>query len=549
MGQTKYDVFISYSRKDYAIGKEIIPNNAISAIKQRLEENDISFWFDEEGIYSGQKFVDIITEAIADSKVFLFISSINSNSNKSKWTRSEIFEAFDTDKPIIPLKIDECDYHKSLKFYLRPLDFISFYENREDAPQELVRSIIIIKRECEEKERIESELNRINEIKIKISNLAKDYRMMSMKQEIIWKDLIKYNKAIGREEKSCPVCEKKVPIEATNCDRCGWFFSPINHIDGSSDMTIENDTVVLCRANWKIMNEISNYDEEINKIKQLHKRQLSEKESDIENIKISHRKTLDDYERRIKVFLELKDKLHAQISEMEEKLTANKSELDNKNLLIGELESKASKYELLLDARDKELSKNIGKLNEYEKETSKRVREAKEREEEISALKKHIIEQEMRLKETEQIADECKKELAKVRKEKGDISYKMDTVNERNAELEKIMKGIAPAIIMSSLSSSLSSSLNKYLNDKQKKTIPQNNSKKRNSILEFEWHQLVQESKINRQESIFGENLVKDTIDINKLISSLNDMNVSVDIDKILDCRTIRELKNLLIAK
>lgn len=28
MGQTKYDVFISYSRKDYAIGKEIIPNNA-----------------------------------------------------------------------------------------------------------------------------------------------------------------------------------------------------------------------------------------------------------------------------------------------------------------------------------------------------------------------------------------------------------------------------------------------------------------------------------------------------------------------------------------
>lgn len=55
MEQTKHDVFISYSRKDYVDEhKNVIPNNNdISKIKTALTEAGITYWFDEEGIYSG----------------------------------------------------------------------------------------------------------------------------------------------------------------------------------------------------------------------------------------------------------------------------------------------------------------------------------------------------------------------------------------------------------------------------------------------------------------------------------------------------------------
>ena len=51
MEQLKYDVFISYSTKDYIDeSKNVIPNNVISQIKTALREAGISYWFDEDGI-------------------------------------------------------------------------------------------------------------------------------------------------------------------------------------------------------------------------------------------------------------------------------------------------------------------------------------------------------------------------------------------------------------------------------------------------------------------------------------------------------------------
>ena len=61
MEQKKYDVFISYSRNDYVDElKNVIPGNEVSKIKDALTEAGISYWFDEEGIYSGQNFVEKI---------------------------------------------------------------------------------------------------------------------------------------------------------------------------------------------------------------------------------------------------------------------------------------------------------------------------------------------------------------------------------------------------------------------------------------------------------------------------------------------------------
>ena len=53
MEQTKYDVFISYSRRDYVDERNnVIPGNVVSKIKEALTNAGISYWFDEEGIYS-----------------------------------------------------------------------------------------------------------------------------------------------------------------------------------------------------------------------------------------------------------------------------------------------------------------------------------------------------------------------------------------------------------------------------------------------------------------------------------------------------------------
>lgn len=94
------DVFISYSRKDYQNAeKKLIPNSAIQKIKEKLEKNGISYWFDEDGIYTGDQFVNLIAKSIKDASVFIFVSSKNSNS--SPWALNEVATAYHYKKKII----------------------------------------------------------------------------------------------------------------------------------------------------------------------------------------------------------------------------------------------------------------------------------------------------------------------------------------------------------------------------------------------------------------------------------------------------------------
>lgn len=89
----EYDVFISYSRRDYADeNKQVIPDNIISKIRELFDANGISYWFDEDGVYSGDAFAPVLARNIKASKLFLFISS--SNSNASEWTSNEIAVAY-----------------------------------------------------------------------------------------------------------------------------------------------------------------------------------------------------------------------------------------------------------------------------------------------------------------------------------------------------------------------------------------------------------------------------------------------------------------------
>ena len=136
----KYDVFISYSRRDYIDESgNAIPGNIISKIKDALKKNGITYWIDEDGINSGDEFARLIIRSIKDSKILLFVST--ENSNNSEWTRKEIASAISYKKKIIPFKYDDTPFNDSLLLYLADLDFISYAKTGDKALNRLVTSI------------------------------------------------------------------------------------------------------------------------------------------------------------------------------------------------------------------------------------------------------------------------------------------------------------------------------------------------------------------------------------------------------------------------
>lgn len=163
VSKIEYDVFISYSRSDYEnADKTIISNNPILKIKEAFTRNNITYWFDEEGCYSGEKFVSVITDAIEKSSIFLFVSS--SSSNQSRWTEGEVMIAIEEKKRIIPLRIDDSAYNKTFKLLLAPIDYIDYKSNHDVGIQKLVASVLQYKNEREKEVReMEQALRQRNE--------------------------------------------------------------------------------------------------------------------------------------------------------------------------------------------------------------------------------------------------------------------------------------------------------------------------------------------------------------------------------------------------
>lgn len=93
----KYDVFISYSRKDTAIADKIC---------YAFDRAGITYFIDRQGIGGAYEFPEVLANAILDSKLFLYLAS--ENAYKSKFTNSEITFAFNEKEKnsILPYIID-----------------------------------------------------------------------------------------------------------------------------------------------------------------------------------------------------------------------------------------------------------------------------------------------------------------------------------------------------------------------------------------------------------------------------------------------------------
>ena len=259
----KYDVFISYSRRDYVDENyNVIPGNAIAEIQNVFDENGITYWFDKDGIYSGQEFIEIITGAIAESKMLIFISS--KHSNESIWTAGEIFEALDGEKAIIPVKIDNCQYNKKFKLLIRPLDYIDYQENPQNALKDLLRAINKVKEDIAQKQREEEKLRQEKEaeakkekIKEEISILAKDCQRLTLQQIDVVKQIFEKQTYIGNTTKICPICDKEVSISSDFCNRCGWTFPILYYIDGNDTYQLDEKQLSVARTNWRSINMVS----------------------------------------------------------------------------------------------------------------------------------------------------------------------------------------------------------------------------------------------------------------------------------------------------
>lgn len=170
----KYDIFISYSRKDSAI---------VERYYDYLIAAELSVWLDKDGIETGDEFKKKIVHAIMDSNVFLFFSSVNSNT--SPWTVKEVNVAVNYKKKIIPVKLDITPYEESIMFDLAGLDFFdhanngfeigvgkllaAFGKNVEDVNKEVIRR-------KNEQERLHKEaiLHQKGVVKTRIQNRKKN---------------------------------------------------------------------------------------------------------------------------------------------------------------------------------------------------------------------------------------------------------------------------------------------------------------------------------------------------------------------------------------
>ncbi len=115
-----YDVFISYSRRDTKVADKVC---------KALSEAGISCFIDRVGISAGVSFTDVITKAIDESSVFLFLGS--SNSYRSKFTVAEVFYAFNHKQPgsIIPYLLDDAAMPAQLEFILGTTNWLRMKEH------------------------------------------------------------------------------------------------------------------------------------------------------------------------------------------------------------------------------------------------------------------------------------------------------------------------------------------------------------------------------------------------------------------------------------
>lgn len=254
----KYDVFISYSRKDYVDEqKNVIPDNVISIIKDKLIENNISYWMDEEGNLTGKKFAHIIAGKIRESMIFIFVCSKNSVS--SRWVDRELSVADTLNKHIIPFVCDDSCYDDKVIMFTSSLDRIEYHSNPQKELDKLISAIKKDKIELEEKNKKER-LKKTQE-----EEEEKKRRQLYEEQQRRLISNIKLScESLNNEEKKLEIEREKLYLETDGVADTSVRNSLKDFISSSSPIRkkLQEEKLELISKNEELYNELQKIKDE-----------------------------------------------------------------------------------------------------------------------------------------------------------------------------------------------------------------------------------------------------------------------------------------------
>jgi hypothetical protein len=119
-------IFISYSRKDAAIAR---------AIADSLAEADFSAWFDFDDLEPGQRWVQVIQQAVEECDAMVVVMS--RAARDSEWVERETLLAMDLKKPLHVVLIEDIP----LPLHLINRQYIDFRDESEAARKRALRKL------------------------------------------------------------------------------------------------------------------------------------------------------------------------------------------------------------------------------------------------------------------------------------------------------------------------------------------------------------------------------------------------------------------------
>ena len=340
MDQENYDVFISYSRDDYVDNKKnIIPGNVVSIIKKTLKDAGISYWMDEDGL-SGYKFSEVIAEYIKRCKLFLFIST--ANSNKSEWTSDEIATARAYKKTIIPIKCDDSEFNSSYILYIAKLDYVEYYVNPEKALAKLRDSIKAYLETFSNQEELVNTINktitrlRIGEEKIKLDRedllLEADKIKDKGQQEALKKKIVESSpirKEYLKKMESLKESNENLEIEKES----------ITRLLAEKDIALKDKDATLT----ELKNKLSD-------TQQSSSVKLSSAKQEIEQIRLTY------------------EKLQNEKQQLEQKVTETEQQLKTAKVDLSRISDRQKAYQTRINNLEKENSDLFIAVEKYKKQ-------------------------------------------------------------------------------------------------------------------------------------------------------------------------------------
>lgn len=161
--QPPFDAYICFSRKDIVDEYDaILEDSPIMQIVGSLNRAGYHIFFDEKGSLLGDDYKERILPILEASNIFVFLST--KNANESEVIRREVAIADELGKTIIPVRVDDTPYHRSLWARIVDLNYCKFFANPDLGIKDLETAIKKHKEKIRYAELLKQEEERQNEL-------------------------------------------------------------------------------------------------------------------------------------------------------------------------------------------------------------------------------------------------------------------------------------------------------------------------------------------------------------------------------------------------